>query len=56
MINITEDLIWELQDQVQELRRELRRADLKVSRLCEQAGINPAEAGRLPDEAPPEAA
>ena len=45
MINVTEDLIWELQDQVERL-------DRKVSRLCEMSGIDPEEAGRLPDEPP----
>jgi hypothetical protein len=51
MINDTAtfDAVHDLMDMVQ-------RVDQKVSRLCEQAGIDPAEAGRLPDEAPPEAA
>ena len=49
MADITEELIWELQDQV-------ARLDRKVSRLCEKAGIDPAEAGRLPDDPPAEGA
>ena len=45
VINVTEDLIWELQDLVQQGNRML-------ARLCEHAGIDPAEAGRLPDDPP----
>ena len=45
MINITDDLIWEQQDQLQRIER-------KLDRLCEQAGIDPGEAGRLPDHPP----
>lgn len=40
-------------DAVQDLRDEIQRVDQKVNRLCEQAGIDPVEAGRLPGEAPP---
>lgn len=39
----TNEIIWELQDQVQRL-------DRKVNALCEAAGINPEQAGRLPDD------
>ena len=46
-VNDTDDLIWELQDQVQRL-------DRKVSRLLTLNGVDPEEAGRLPGEAPPE--
>lgn len=45
MVNITDDLIWELQDLVQ-------RGNRMLARLCEHAGIDPAEAGRLPDDPP----
>lgn len=43
MTDITEELIWELQDQVQ-------RGNQMLARLCAKAGIDPAEAARLPDE------
>jgi hypothetical protein len=43
-VNDTDELIYELQDQVQ-------RGNQMLARLCEQAGIDPAEAGRLPGEA-----
>lgn len=42
-VNVTNDLIWELQDQVQ-------RVDRKVSRLLSIAGVDPDEAGELPGE------
>lgn len=45
MINATENLIWELQDLVQ-------RGNQMLAELCRRAGIDPAEAGRLPGEAP----
>jgi hypothetical protein len=38
---------------VHDLMDQVQRLDRKVSALCEQAGIDPAEAGRLPGEAPP---
>jgi len=41
----TIDVVHDLMDQVQRL-------DQKVSALCEKAGIDPAEAGRLPGEPP----
>lgn len=47
MVNDTEELIYELQDQVQSLNR-------KVNRLLSHHGIDPEEAGRLPDEQPEE--
>jgi hypothetical protein len=43
VVNITEDLIWDLQDQVQ-------RASQMLAALCRKAGIDPAEAARLPGE------
>jgi hypothetical protein len=43
VVNITDELIWDLQDQVQ-------RGNQMLARLCEKAGIDPAEAGRLPGE------
>lgn len=46
MVNDTDELIYELQDQVQ-------RGNQMLARLCEKAGIDPAEAGRLPDDAVP---
>ena len=45
----TDEIIWELQDQVQRL-------DRKMNALCEAAGINPEQAGRLPDDPAPESA
>lgn len=42
----TDELIWELQDMVQ-------RGNQMIALLCEKAGIDPAEAGRLPGEAVP---
>lgn len=45
MSEITDELIWEQQDQIQ-------RIGLMVSALCRKAGIDPEEAGRLPDEPP----
>jgi hypothetical protein len=42
-VNDTDELIYELQDQVQ-------RGNQMLARLCEQAGIDPAEAGQLPGE------
>ncbi|HEY2074834.1 MAG TPA: hypothetical protein VGH53_00735 [Streptosporangiaceae bacterium] len=44
-VNSTDNLIWEVQDQVQRL-------DRKVSALLTLNGIDPDEAGRLPDDAP----
>lgn len=43
MVNVTDELIWELQDQVQRLAA-------MVAALCEHAGIDPGTAGRLPGE------
>jgi hypothetical protein len=43
----TFEAVHDLMDQVQRL-------DRKVSALCEQAGIDPGEAGRLPGEAAPQ--
>ena len=40
------DVVHDLMDQVQ-------RASQMLARLCEKAGIDPAEAGRLPGESPP---
>lgn len=45
MVNVTEEIVWELQDLVQ-------RGNQMLARLCEKAGIDPAEAGRLPGEEP----
>jgi hypothetical protein len=45
----TFDVVHDLMDQVQ-------RGNQMLARLCEKAGIDPAEAGRLPGEAPVEAA
>ncbi len=45
VINITDELVWELQDKVERL-------DRKVSRLLALAGEDPEEAGRLSDEIP----
>ena len=45
MVNITDDLIWDVMDQVQRVKQML-------AALCEKAGIDPAEAARLPGEAP----
>lgn len=42
-VNATDDLIYDLQDQVQ-------RVDRKVSRLLSIAGVDPDEAGELPGE------
>jgi hypothetical protein len=42
-------------DAVHELMDDVQRARQMLARLCEQAGIDPAEAGRLPGEAPVEA-
>jgi len=41
-------------DAVHDLMDEIQRVNLKLDRLCEKAGIDPAEAGRLPGEAAPE--
>lgn len=43
-------------DALCEVMNMVQRVDQKVSRLCEQAGIDPSEAGRLPDDVPPEGA
>lgn len=48
VVNDTDDLIYEVMDQVQ-------RVGQMVSKLCEQAGIDPEEARRLPGDAPPKA-
>lgn len=45
-VNDTDELIYELQDQVQ-------RVDRKVSALLTIAGVDPDEAGRLPGETAP---
>ena len=45
-VNDTDELIYELQDQVQ-------RGNQMLARLCEQAGIDPGEASRLPDDPVP---
>jgi hypothetical protein len=45
-VNDTDELIYELQDQVQ-------RVDRKVSALLTLAGVDPDEAGRLPGEPAP---
>lgn len=45
MPNVTDDLIWEVQDQVQRVER-------KLDWLVSQAGGDPALVGRLPGEAP----
>ena len=47
MINATEDLVWELQDQAQRIER-------KVDWLVSQAGGDPAAVGKLPGEPAPE--
>jgi hypothetical protein len=43
VVNITDDLIWDLMDQVQRVMQML-------AALCVKAGIDPAEASRLPDD------
>jgi hypothetical protein len=43
VVNITEELIWDLMDQVQ-------RGNLMLAALCRKAGIDPVAAGRLPGE------
>lgn len=43
------DVVHDLMDQVQ-------RGNQMIARLCEKAGIDPAEAGRLPGESPPKQA
>lgn len=48
MVNITDDLIYEVMDEVQ-------RGNQMLALLCEKAGIDPAEARRLPGGAAPEA-
>jgi hypothetical protein len=42
-VNSTDELVWQLQDQVQRLTRMVRA-------LCQAQGIDPDEAGRLPDD------
>jgi hypothetical protein len=42
-VNSTDDLVWQLQDDVQRL-------SLMVRALCRAQGIDPDEAGRLPDD------
>jgi hypothetical protein len=44
-VNDTDNLIWELQDQVQ-------RGNQMLAALCVKAGIDPDAAGQLPGEAP----
>lgn len=44
-VDVTDNLIWEVQDQVQRVER-------MVGWLVSQAGGDPAEAGRLPGEVP----
>ena len=39
-------------DAVHDLMDEVQRGNQMLARLCEKAGIDPAEAGRLPDDAP----
>lgn len=47
-VNVTDDLVWQVQDQVQELGR-------KVDWLVTQAGGDPDAIGRIPDcRTPPE--
>jgi hypothetical protein len=48
VINATEELAWELQDQVQRVER-------KVDWLVTLAGGDPAAIGKVPGEAPAEA-
>lgn len=48
VVNITDDLIYEVMDEVQ-------RGNQMLALLCEKAGIDPAEARRLPGGAAPEA-
>jgi hypothetical protein len=43
VVNITDELIWDLMDQVQ-------RGNQMLAELCRKAGIDPAAAGRLPGE------
>jgi hypothetical protein len=43
----------DLYDAVQDLRDEIQRLDQKVDALCAHAGLDPAAAGRLPDDPPP---
>jgi hypothetical protein len=43
-------------DAVHDLWEDVQRVSQMLARLCEKAGIDPAEAGRLPGEAPAEAA
>lgn len=47
VLNVTDNLLWELQDQVQRVER-------KVDRLCHVHGIDPDKAGELPGEPVPE--
>jgi hypothetical protein len=46
VVGDTDELIYELQDQVQ-------RGNQMLALLCKHAGIDPDEARRLPGEAPP---
>jgi hypothetical protein len=46
VVNITDELVWELQNQVQ-------RGNQMLARLCQAQGIDPAEASRLPDDPEP---
>ena len=48
VVNITDDLIYEVMDEVQ-------RGNQMLARLCEKAGIDVAEARRLPSDPPAEA-
>ena len=47
VINVTDKIVWELQDQVQRVER-------KVDWLVTQAGGDPAQVGRLPGDTAPE--
>lgn len=46
-VNATDDIVWEVQDQVQRVER-------KVDWLVSQAGGDPAVIGDVPGEAAPE--
>ena len=42
-INVTDELVWELQDEVE-------RGNRMLAALCRLGGIDPEEAARLPDD------
>lgn len=46
MLNVTDEIVWELQDQVQAGNRML-------AALCRANGIDPEQAARMPGDAPP---